>query len=528
MKSIHNYFLAVILLMIVTNILIFQNRVKAQTVDYLLKYKSTTPYYTNSLLFENNDKIYFKNNASQDLGTSLPANSPKFTINADGNIGPGLKIIGIRTDGIGIDVDGSANFNGFLNILGKNSSGNSIDAIGAILSPKLITGVLYMGNINSPGMIATCAPYLDLQVRNPHLPCIFNPRETTDNKVMRLYYHRALVYGTLQTDSIQITEGAGPNKVLVSDKAGHGIWTKIAEINDNDWIRTRENDLLSNSHFVGIGIDPLKPQQIPDSKLLVTTDDRENWACKILNTNESGKGLYIKGGAKAELLPILEVQEIEGNSIFVVNSNRRCGIGTNAPTRTLDVAGDIALTGAIYGRPSNIHNWNKLELFGSSNPNTAKIEVGDGINDGAVKLITRKLDATIQFSVNGKWAMEVSDKLVSIGDQYHQEQPSDLKVYGKIYAREVKVTLDQWYDNVFNPDYKILPLGDLNTFIHKNKHLPEIPSEKEVLDNGVNVGEMNSLLLKKIEELTLYVIDLKKVTDSQAAEISNLKNLIGK
>jgi len=59
-------------------------------------------------------------------------------------------------------------------------------------------------------------------------------------------------------------------------------------------------------------------------------------------------------------------------------------------------------------------------------------------------------------------------------------------------------------------DYPLRSLGEVEAFIRTHGHLPDIPSEKEVLENGFNVGEMNALLLQKIEELTLYVIELEK------------------
>lgn len=71
-----------------------------------------------------------------------------------------------------------------------------------------------------------------------------------------------------------------------------------------------------------------------------------------------------------------------------------------------------------------------------------------------------------------------------------------------------------WPDYVFEPDYKLLGLDELRAFIKQHKHLPEIPSAKEVEENGVSVGEMNALLLKKIEELTLHMIELKGEIDS--------------
>jgi hypothetical protein len=81
---------------------------------------------------------------------------------------------------------------------------------------------------------------------------------------------------------------------------------------------------------------------------------------------------------------------------------------------------------------------------------------------------------------------------------------------GKIWANEIEVSTESWSDYVFKDDYLLIPIKDVETFIKANKHLPGVPSEKEVTDKGINLGEMDAILLKKIEELTLYVIELKK------------------
>ena len=86
----------------------------------------------------------------------------------------------------------------------------------------------------------------------------------------------------------------------------------------------------------------------------------------------------------------------------------------------------------------------------------------------------------------------------------------ELKVTGKIWAHEVEVKLDDWWDEVFDKDYNLMPLLQLEKFIADNNHLPDMPSEETVLKDGIELGEMNALLLKKVEELTLYVIELKK------------------
>jgi len=88
-----------------------------------------------------------------------------------------------------------------------------------------------------------------------------------------------------------------------------------------------------------------------------------------------------------------------------------------------------------------------------------------------------------------------------------------LSVNGKVRAKEIMVESSGWSDFVFEPDYKLLSLNETEDYIKKNKHLPEIPSAKEVEENWNNVGEMNAKLLQKIEELTLHLIDMdKKVT----------------
>ena len=85
-----------------------------------------------------------------------------------------------------------------------------------------------------------------------------------------------------------------------------------------------------------------------------------------------------------------------------------------------------------------------------------------------------------------------------------------LDVAGTIRAHEVKVCLNQGCDFVFEPDYKLMPLHELETFITTNRHLPEVAPAAVMESEGINLSEMNALLLQKVEELTLYVIELNK------------------
>jgi hypothetical protein len=99
-----------------------------------------------------------------------------------------------------------------------------------------------------------------------------------------------------------------------------------------------------------------------------------------------------------------------------------------------------------------------------------------------------------------------------------------LTVNGTIYGKEVKVDLNvPGPDYVFEKDYPLMSLEETKAYIDANKHLPEVPSAKEMEKNGVQLGEMNMLLLKKVEELTLNLIHLNERLKQVEIENNKLK-----
>ncbi len=118
-------------------------------------------------------------------------------------------------------------------------------------------------------------------------------------------------------------------------------------------------------------------------------------------------------------------------------------------------------------------------------------------------------DNEVQFHVQGVINLIVRQHEVRICDKWDSEAVG-LKVNGKIWSHEVEVKLTNWSDEVFYKSYKLMPLHQLESYIETNKHLPDIPTEEEVLKDGVKLSEMNALLLKKVEELTLYIINQQK------------------
>lgn len=99
-----------------------------------------------------------------------------------------------------------------------------------------------------------------------------------------------------------------------------------------------------------------------------------------------------------------------------------------------------------------------------------------------------------------------------------------LDVLGTIRAHDVLINTQKTADFVFAPDYCLRPLAEVEQFITDHRHLPEIAPAADMLQNGVNMGEFQIQLLQKIEELTLYVIELKKENEAQQKEIDELKN----
>lgn len=128
---------------------------------------------------------------------------------------------------------------------------------------------------------------------------------------------------------------------------------------------------------------------------------------------------------------------------------------------------------------------------------------GSGHQGLIFNIPTQHLDDYTAFGSGGVlWMWFLNDKTAKIDGK--------LLVNGKIFAKEVEVSTTFWSDFVFKPDYKLMPLNELEGFIKENNHLPNIPTEAEVKRDGINVAEMNAKLLQKVEELTLYVIELKK------------------
>ncbi|MDP4209184.1 MAG: hypothetical protein Q8928_10260 [Bacteroidota bacterium] len=117
----------------------------------------------------------------------------------------------------------------------------------------------------------------------------------------------------------------------------------------------------------------------------------------------------------------------------------------------------------------------------------------------------------------------ISNGNLLIGQTSQTNSTYKLDVAGKIRTDEIVVNTSG-ADFVFEKNYKLRPLSEVETFIKQNKHLPDVAPAKEMQTNGVSMGDMQAKLLQKVEELTLYVIELKKENEQQKQQIEELNN----
>ncbi len=128
-----------------------------------------------------------------------------------------------------------------------------------------------------------------------------------------------------------------------------------------------------------------------------------------------------------------------------------------------------------------------------------------------------KPDAKFQVRLNKDSELTplIIDKTVSTNPAVAPYKLMQLDHTGLLYAREIKVNLNSWADYVFEEAYPLMPLNELKQYIHQNKHLPNVPAAEEMLEKGLNVAQSSTMLMEKVEELTLYLIQVKEEVDAQ-------------
>lgn len=208
---------------------------------------------------------------------------------------------------------------------------------------------------------------------------------------------------------------------------------------------------------------------------------------------------------------------------FRVLPNGNVGIGQTDSTAKLYVSGNISALNNIGFKTSDNFDvsGNTVAHYGLSN-----------ISETGYYGVALSGYYGLEFYTKGVQRIKIlRDGNVGIGTDL-SSNPNNYKlaVNGTIGAKEINVemTSDTWSDFVFDEDYELNSLQEVEDFIDANNHLPNIPSAEEVEENGVNIAEMDAKLLQKIEELTLYMIEMNKRVNTLESENLELRNKLNK
>jgi len=309
-------------------------------------------------------------------------------------------------------------------------------------------------------------------------------------------------------------------------------------------------EFIGNVKMSGIG-DLVPDTTLPEPKILVLSGDGT-----VVASSAHGGDLFQAWQDYSLQFPCeadpsgeyVEYWKYQPNRTYIQCPQVNVGIGTNNPLAKLDVRGqtysrtlsvntyDQNARVTIKGGYPGLQNQAKALEVQDNNGNAAFQVLNDGKTivgaggfssntDGArlylgdeEHYIKSEFGKGISLSTYGAedaLVIEEGSGKVIIGDETITSGPhtdARLTVDGKIVAKEIVVSTDinYWSDYVFDDDYVLRSLSEVNEFIKANGHLPDVPSVEEVNCEGQDLGKMDALLLRKIEELTLYIIELER------------------
>jgi len=206
---------------------------------------------------------------------------------------------------------------------------------------------------------------------------------------------------------------------------------------------------------------------------------------------------------------------------MVIQANGNVGIGTTAPQASLSLGATNGKRMLVYdGGSTGVQAGFGIDMSGTSRELTLFHSTSDGTN-GDISF-GKRLENTGNYTEmmrilgNGNVAIGTADP-----------KGYRLAVNGAAIFTRVVVKLNtNWPDYVFHPTYRLRPLSEVEQYIQQNHHLPEVPSAEEVKKDGLDVEDVQAIMLKKVEELTLYLIDQNKKMEVQGQKLLELEQRI--
>ncbi len=238
------------------------------------------------------------------------------------------------------------------------------------------------------------------------------------------------------------------------------------------------------------------------------------------------------------------------NKLFSECPEVLVAIGHSTPTRNLDVKGDIKASAHIWANSSisigadmntfsrlNIVNTNRTAVIqgntvGNTQPYQRLMFFEYNNTDTKIMEVVNTTTGITPFALHSNGAMDIhngTSRIFHLGTEGSLElrsgalQTFKVETDGMIRGRRMKLDLATWSDYVFEPTYQLMPLHEVEAFVKKEKHLPNVPSEQELVANGADVMEINKMLMEKVEELTLYLIQQNKDTEALKTQLEALK-----
>jgi hypothetical protein len=237
-------------------------------------------------------------------------------------------------------------------------------------------------------------------------------------------------------------------------------------------------------------------------------------------------------------IPTTDLLGYTSTKILALNNSGNVGIGTAAPSEKLHVLGGVRVgdglsvsnvsSGVLSLKLGNLNTtWNSTTDSFVGVQNTGG--PGAGLAGDLLLIPRTSIDAGIRMLTGSSGT--ATERLTILGGTGNvgigTTNPGSYKlaVNGGIHSQSVNVDMTGWSDYVFKQGHHLPTLQEVKTYIDQNHHLPEIPSEREVVENGINLGEMNKLLLKKVEELTLYLMEQNKQITKQSKQLTDQQKI---